>query len=94
MSISINDAKHVARLARLDLQSAELELYTNQLNAVLNYAQELQKINTDAIKPTFYSVEEKRDLREDVVKEFSNKQRIIENGPDVSGTSFVVPRIL
>lgn len=94
MVISIDDAKHVAKLARLDLKTDELELYTKQLNDVLNYAQALQKLNTDNIKPTFNAIEALKPLREDKVEKFENIKQIIENGPEVSGTSFVVPRIL
>jgi len=94
MSISINDAKHVAKLARLDLESGELELYTSQLNAVLDYAQSLQQINTDQIEPTYSSLDAQRDFRPDQAKPFENTQKIIENGPDTFGSSFVVPKII
>lgn len=94
MTISIDDAKHVAKLARLDLAPAELELYTSQLNNILDYAQSLQKINTENIEPTYSSIEAQRELRADEVKDFNNKEKIIENGPVTSGTSFVVPKIV
>lgn len=94
MTISKEDALHVAKLARLKLQNEEVELYTAQLNNILDYAQELQQVETKNIEPTFHPVPAKEFLREDTVKEFANKQAIIANGPDVSGTSFVVPKIV
>jgi aspartyl-tRNA(Asn)/glutamyl-tRNA(Gln) amidotransferase subunit C len=94
MTISIDDARHVAKLARLALTDTDLTTYTQQLNNILDYAQELQKINTDGIEPTYHSLEVKTILREDDPVEFPNKQAIINNGPEISGTSFVVPRIL
>jgi aspartyl-tRNA(Asn)/glutamyl-tRNA(Gln) amidotransferase subunit C len=94
MTISLNDARHVAKLARLALSDEELNTYTNQLNNILDYAQELQKLNTDGIEPTYHSLQVKTVLREDVPVEFPHKENIIKNGPKVSGTSFVVPKIL
>jgi aspartyl-tRNA(Asn)/glutamyl-tRNA(Gln) amidotransferase subunit C len=94
VAISLDDARHVASLARLDLKTEELELYTKQLNTILDYAQELQSLDTQNIKPTFYAVDAHKALREDVVHNFDNGKQIIDNGPEVSGTSFVVPRIL
>jgi aspartyl-tRNA(Asn)/glutamyl-tRNA(Gln) amidotransferase subunit C len=94
MAISINDAKHVAELARLALSEQELATYTAQLNQILAYAQELEKLNTDQVEPTYHSIEPGTVLREDQVADFPNQAGIIKNGPEVSGTSFVVPRIL
>lgn len=94
MTISINDAKHVAKLARLDLSADELDLYTGQLNAVLNYAQSLQELDTKNIEPTYTSLEAQRDFRKDKAIPFSDTQKIIDNGPDTAGTSFVVPKIV
>jgi aspartyl-tRNA(Asn)/glutamyl-tRNA(Gln) amidotransferase subunit C len=94
MAISINDAKHVAELARLALSEEELATYTAQLNQILAYAQELEKLNTDQVEPTYHSIETGTVLRKDQVADFPNQAGIIQNGPEVSGTSFVVPRIL
>lgn len=94
MTISINDAKHVAKLARLGLSESELELYTKQLNAVLDYAQQLQVLDTANIQPTFNPFGAETVFREDKVQQFENKKQLIANGPEVEGTSFVVPRVL
>lgn len=94
MSITIKDAQYVAKLARLDLKPEELELYTKQLNAILDYAQQLQTLDTTDIPPTFNPYGAAAILREDTVEQFENKQQLLANGPKVDGTSFVVPRIL
>lgn len=94
MSITIKDAEHVAKLSRLALKPEELELYTKQLNAILDYAQQLQALDTKDIPPTLNSSDAAAILREDTVHEFTNKQQLLANGPKIDGTSFVVPRIL
>jgi aspartyl-tRNA(Asn)/glutamyl-tRNA(Gln) amidotransferase subunit C len=94
MSISIEDAKHVAELARLKLTDKELHTYTDQLNQILNYAQALEKLNTDNVEPTNNSLNSGTLLREDKVCNFTDQAGLLENGPQVAGSSFVVPRIL
>ena len=94
MTISINDARHVADLARLDLSAEELATYTEQLNQILAYAQELNNLNTDHVEPTYHTINTGTVLRADQAADFPNQAGLLQNGPDVSGTSFVVPRIL
>lgn len=94
MTISKEDTLYVAKLARLKLQADEVDLYTDQLNEIIEYAQELQQVETTNIEPTFHPVPAKEFFREDIVVAFENKQAIIDNGPEVSGTSFVVPKII
>ncbi|MDR1997441.1 MAG: Asp-tRNA(Asn)/Glu-tRNA(Gln) amidotransferase subunit GatC [Candidatus Margulisbacteria bacterium] len=94
MSISLEDAKHVAELARLELTEKELTTYTGQLNQILDYARELEKVNTDKVEPSYHALEQGTPLRQDKVQVFANPSGLLENAPEVSGSSFVVPRIL
>lgn len=94
MTITIKDAEHVAKLSRLALKPEELELYTKQLNSILDYAQQLQTLDTEGIPPTLNTADTAAILREDKVFEFNNKQQLLANGPQIDGTSYVVPRIL
>ena len=94
MSISLEDAKHVAELARLELSEKELTVYTEQLNQILAYAQELEKLDTTAVEPTYNSLNSGTPLRQDTAQNFANRTGLLENAPEISGTSFVVPRIL
>ena len=46
------DAAYVARLARIDLTDDELDLYAEQLAAVLDHAAELAALDTEGVEPT------------------------------------------
>ena len=94
MSINLEDAKHVADLARLELSEKELTVYTEQLNQILAYAQELDKLDTTAVEPTYNSLASGTPLRTDAVQAFNHPAGLLENAPEVSANSFVVPRIL
>jgi aspartyl/glutamyl-tRNA(Asn/Gln) amidotransferase C subunit len=58
-----------------------LTTYTEQLNQILAYAQELEQLNTDNVEPTYHSIETGTVLRADAVKDFPNKAGIIKTAP-------------
>lgn len=46
-----SEIKNIAELARLKLNSKDVEFYTEEISAVLEYVSELNKINTDEVEP-------------------------------------------
>lgn len=69
MSIQMKDVEHVAKLARLHLTDEEREMFTEQLNAILQYAEKLNELDTEQIEPTTHVLHLSNVMREDVVKE-------------------------
>ena len=51
MSLSLDDVRWVAHLARLDVPEQELAVLAGQLGAILDYVQQLQQLNTDGVEP-------------------------------------------
>lgn len=63
------DAQKIASLAHLDLKDQELKLYSSQFKAILNYIDQLKKVDTKGIKPTFQTLDNTTNVwREDEVK--------------------------
>ena len=54
MKVSAEDVKHIAQLSRLTVPASEMEVFTEQFNQILNYADILEKIDTAGIEPTPY----------------------------------------
>lgn len=50
MSITDKDVQHVAKLARLNLTSEEEQMFTGQLNAILQYAEKLNELDTEGVE--------------------------------------------
>ncbi|MCM1566206.1 MAG: Asp-tRNA(Asn)/Glu-tRNA(Gln) amidotransferase subunit GatC [Dehalobacter sp. 4CP] len=94
MKLSREEVEHVALLARLQLSEEEVELYTEQLNSILGYAEMLQKLNTDQVSPTAHAVQLFNVLREDEVKLSMSRDKILMNAPDEEDGFFRVPRIV
>lgn len=94
MKISRDDVKHVALLARLKLSEEEIELYTEQMNSILEYAATLQQIDTRSVPPTAHAVQLSNVLREDEVKESMEQEIVLQNAPEADDGFFRVPRIV
>ena len=82
MKVEIGEVEHVARLARLKLSKDEKELFTGQLNAILDYMEKLNELDTGAIEPTFHVVSHQNVMREDEVQASQSQEAALENAPD------------
>ncbi len=69
MSITNQDVQHVAKLARLNLSADEEQKFTEQLNAILQYAEKLNELDTDGVEPTTHVLPVSNVMREDVKRE-------------------------
>lgn len=94
MSISREEVEHVARLARLELTPQELELFRDQLSAVLERARRIQSLPLDDVPPTAHPIDVRNVFREDVVVPPEPSDAILENAPEREGNLFRVTKIL
>lgn len=94
MPISKQDVEHVAQLARLGLSEAEKELFTQQLSAILEFADSLKKWDTEDLPPTSHVIPVKNIMREDVIIPCENVENILANAPDEEKHMFRVPKII
>jgi aspartyl-tRNA(Asn)/glutamyl-tRNA(Gln) amidotransferase subunit C len=94
MKVEITEVEHVALLARLKLSAEEKKLFTSQLNAILDYVEKLNELNTGEVAPTFHAVPHHNVMREDEVKESQPQDASLRNAPDKAGGVFRVPKII
>jgi aspartyl-tRNA(Asn)/glutamyl-tRNA(Gln) amidotransferase subunit C len=93
-SISPADVAHVARLARLDVTDDELELFSGQLAAVLDHADDVAALDTAGVPPTAHPLPITNVLREDVEAESLDRDEVLAMAPEAEDGRFRVPRIL
>lgn len=94
MSIETKDVEHVAKLARLNLSMEEKSMFTEQLNAILQYAEKLNELDTDNVAPTTHVLHLSNVLRDDVVKESLPAEKVFRNAPEEEDGQFKVPAVL
>lgn len=92
--ISKQDVEHVALLGRLELTEEEKELYTQQLNKILDAAKALQELDTENVPPTAHVLPLQNVFREDRVGEHTDPEKVLSNAPDRDENFFKVPKIV
>ena len=92
--ITSEDILKVAKLARLDIPEDKIPLYTNQLEKILTYVDQLQKVDTKDISPTARAVEVVNVVREDSIEEAGIREELLELAPDRDTGFFKVPKIM
>ena len=85
---------HVAKLARLAITDDELELFTGQLAAVLEHAEDVEALDTAGVPPTAHPLAIVNVLREDVIVPSLDRDEVLAAAPSVEDGRFRVPSIL
>jgi len=94
MKITRSEVEHVALLARLQFDEDQLELFVNQLNAILDYFDKLQDLDTRNCEPTSHVVAIQNAFRNDAEDNFSEKELLLKNAPSEEQGCFKVPKII
>lgn len=95
MSLSREDVKRIAELARLELTHDELDLFTRQLGDILTYVEQIRTLDTTGVTPTSQVLNRPID-RDDVVDDTLTRSELLDNAPDAALESglFKVPRVI
>ena len=90
----MDEVKHVANLARLAITEEEAEKLTNDLDAIISFAEELNELDTDNVEPTSHVLDMKNIFREDVSKPGLPVEEVLKNAPDHENGQIKVPAII
>jgi aspartyl-tRNA(Asn)/glutamyl-tRNA(Gln) amidotransferase subunit C len=94
MSISKDDVKYIAALARIDVPAEKLEGFTQSLNGIVKYVEQLQELNVDGVQPTSHAVPVGNVLRPDQVKPSLSNQEALKIAVESKDGSFKVPLVI
>jgi aspartyl-tRNA(Asn)/glutamyl-tRNA(Gln) amidotransferase subunit C len=92
--ITREELERVAQLARLRLQSEEVESLSADLEAILDYAALLDELDTADVEPTAHVIPLATPLRADTPEEPLTPEAALANAPAADGTAFAVPKVL
>ena len=94
VKITREDVANVALLSRLEFGESELETFTGQLDAILEYADVLNKLNVDNVEPTAHVLPLKNVMRADEAKPSLPRELALANAPEQEDGYFKVPKIM
>jgi aspartyl-tRNA(Asn)/glutamyl-tRNA(Gln) amidotransferase subunit C len=94
MSVTLKDVEHIATLARLGFTDEEKETFTHQLNSILAYVEQLNKLDTTSVEPLAHVIELEDAYREDVIKPGVTQEEALRNAPAKTDKFFKVPKVI
>ena len=92
--VTKEEVKKVAHLARLELNENEINNHAEQLEKILEYIKQLEKINTDDVPCTTRAIEVINVFRKDDKKNSDCKEELLELAPSSEEKYFKVPKIM
>jgi aspartyl-tRNA(Asn)/glutamyl-tRNA(Gln) amidotransferase subunit C len=93
MNLSKDQASYIASLARLKLTEKEAEEFTSQLNDILQFAKQLEQLDTEEIEPMSHALAMTNILRDDVVEPSIDQEEALQNAPEKQEGMFKVPGV-
>ena len=89
------DVQRIADLARLQLTTDELDLFTRQLGDILTYVEQIRTLDTSGVPPTSQVLNRPVD-REDTPLPTLSRPDVMRNAPDAAPEAglFKVPRVI
>ncbi|HWO93777.1 MAG TPA: Asp-tRNA(Asn)/Glu-tRNA(Gln) amidotransferase subunit GatC [Dehalococcoidia bacterium] len=81
MSLTREEVLHLAKLARLGLSEAEVEMLRQQLSQILDYFAMLNEIDTSEVPPTMHAIPMQNVTREDVPRPSLQREAVLANAP-------------
>ncbi len=92
--ITKEEVKKVSHLARLELNEDEINNHAEQLEKILEYVKQLERIDTDDVPCTTRAIEVINVFRKDENKNYDCVEEILELGPSREDQYFKVPKII
>ena len=94
MSVTNEQVRHIAKLARIGMTDAEIEALGPELNNILGWVEQLGEVDTDGVDPLTAVIDQKLRLRDDVVNDGNIRDEVLANAPDAQHGFFAVPKVI
>ncbi|MDP0926770.1 MULTISPECIES: Asp-tRNA(Asn)/Glu-tRNA(Gln) amidotransferase subunit GatC [Paracoccus] len=94
MSITENEARKVAKLARIAVEDEALPALARELSGILDFMEQLKEVDVEGVEPMTGVMPMRLKRREDVVTTGGMPERILSNAPDAREGFFAVPKVV
>ena len=94
MNISKEEIIHMSKLASLNLTEEEIEKYTKDMEDILGFANTINQVDTENISESIAASDKCNVFRKDEVKEFEDKEMLLQNAPSSEAGMFHIPKVI
>ena len=94
MSVTPEQVRHIARLARIAMSDEEIAALAPELNNILGWVEQLGEVDTEGVEPLTAVIDQKLRLRDDVVSDGDCRDAVLANAPAAEHGFFAVPKVI
>lgn len=94
MTLTADDVKKIAHLARLGIDRQDIASYTQDLSGILGLMTQMGETDTDGVMPMAHPMDQTQRLRSDEVTEEDNRNRFQAIAPQVEEGLYLVPKVI
>ena len=94
MSISRDEVRHVAELARLNFSDEEEAKMAEEMSQILDYVEKLNELDTSGVPPMSHVLDVTNVFREDEIESRIDQEQALEPAPESDGAHFQVPQVV
>ncbi|HEC04647.1 MAG TPA: Asp-tRNA(Asn)/Glu-tRNA(Gln) amidotransferase subunit GatC [Thiothrix sp.] len=94
MSLTADEVKKIAFLARLSIQEENIQTYADNLSGILDLVAQMDAVDTDSVTPMAHPQDVSQRLRADVVTETNQREKLQQNSPAIEDGLFLVPKVI
>lgn len=94
MSIDIDTARRVAKLARIRVEEADLPALAGELSGILTFMEQLNEVDVDGVEPMTSVTPMRLKRRKDGVTDGNIQAAVLKNAPDAREGFFAVPKVV
>jgi aspartyl-tRNA(Asn)/glutamyl-tRNA(Gln) amidotransferase subunit C len=94
MSLTLDQVRRIAQLARIDISSAEAEKTLHELNGIFALIEQMQAVDTAGVVPMAHAQDVAQRLRDDAVTECDQREAFQRVAPEVRAGLYLVPKVI
>ena len=94
MSISADEVKAIARLARLSIDPSDIPEYAAHLSRILTFVEQMNAADTNGVEPMAHPLDLAARLRRDTITEGNDRETFQVHAPQVENGLYMVPKVI
>ena len=94
MAVGKEEILHIAKLANLNIKDDEIDEYAKNLEDILNFVKVLNNVNTEDVKESIGTVSNENVFRKDEIKQFGDREILLQNAPEQEEGMFRIPKVI
>ena len=94
MAVGREEILHIAKLANLNIKEDEIDEYAKNLEDILNFVKVLNSVDTENVEESIGSANNVNVFRKDEIKDFGDREILLQNAPEQEDGMFRIPKVI